>query len=108
MGSSDFVWPFSYNKCDEGTRSSQLINACAKSEHYGLLPYQGRGSPEIDIIEAMQGEPGKLPSTSIQCPYQSASLQVAPGKKFNRPSVGSRPHKVSSYTVAIRILENNK
>lgn len=95
VGSSNFVWPFSYNKCDTKTRTSQEITACSRVNHYGLDPYRGRGSPEIDIIEAMQGDPAKLPNTFIRRPYQSCSLQIAPGIDMNRPVLGHRPHKVS-------------
>jgi Beta-glucan synthesis-associated protein SKN1/KRE6/Sbg1 len=100
VGSSDFVWPYSYNKCDARNRRSQEINACARVNHYGLDPFRGRGSPEIDIIEAMQGETGKLPNTFIQRPYQSASLQIAPGVEIDRPMLGKRPHMVRSLIVA--------
>jgi hypothetical protein len=95
VGSSDFVWPFSYNQCDKRTRLSQEINACAQVNHYGLDPFQGRGAPEIDIIEAMQGDPIKLPNTFVKRPYQSTSLQVAPGIEMDRPVLGHRPHSVS-------------
>jgi Beta-glucan synthesis-associated protein SKN1/KRE6/Sbg1 len=95
VGSSDFVWPYSYNQCDTEHRQSQEINACDVVNHYGLAPSRGRGAPEIDVIEAMQGEPGKLPSTHIQRPYQSTSLQVAPGIEIDRPVLGRRPHPVS-------------
>jgi len=77
VGSSDFMWPYSFNMCDPKHRLSQEINACSKVNHYGMTPFFGRGSPEIDIIESMQGDTkGKLPSTHIQRPYQSASFQV--------------------------------
>jgi hypothetical protein len=94
VGSSDFVWPFSYNKCDQKTRRSQEIGACSLVNHYGLEEYRGRGSPEIDIIESMQGEGGKLPNTFIERPYQSTSLQVAPGIEVDRPALGHRPKTV--------------
>ena len=94
VGSSDFVWPYSFNQCDTRNRKSQLINACSKVNHFGLDPFRGRGSPEIDIIESMQGEKGKLPNTFIQRPYQSASLQIAPGVELDRPQLGHRPHEV--------------
>lgn len=94
VGSSDFVWPYSYNKCDARNRHSQLINACAKVNHYGLAPFTGRGAPEVDILESMQGESGKLPNTIIQRPYQSSSFQVAPGVEIDRPVLGKRPEKV--------------
>ena len=98
VGSSDYMWPFSYNKCNDIHRLSQEISSCSKVNHYGLDPYQGRGAPEIDIIESMQGVPGKLPSTHVQRPYQSASYQVAPGIETNRPDVGSRPVQGRWYT----------
>lgn len=76
VGSSDYMWPFSYNICDPKKRMSQAINACSKVNHYGMLAESGRGAPEIDVVEAMQGDEEKLPSTTILRPYQSCSLQV--------------------------------
>ena len=77
MGSSNYIWPYSYNICDPKKRLSQEINACDKVNHYGLAPEVGRGSPEIDIVETMQGNrKEKLPSTHIKRPYQSTSYQV--------------------------------
>ena len=77
VGSSDFMWPYSYNKCNPDKRMSQEINACSRVNHYNLDSKRGRGAPEIDLIEAMQGDMSeKLPSTTIKRPYQSASLQV--------------------------------
>ena len=95
VGSSDYVWPYSYNKCDPRKRQSQEINACSGVNHYGMTPFTGRGAPEIDIIEAMQGEKEKLPSTNITRPYQSCSLQVAPGVERDRPILGLPPKEVS-------------
>jgi hypothetical protein len=120
VGSSEYMWPYSYNKCDLDKRMSQEINACDKVNHYGLAPERGRGAPEIDILEAMQGIDEKLPSTTIRRPYQSASLQVstfhileklsrtrssahtflyfdyqvAPGVESDRPVLGLPPRKV--------------
>jgi len=93
VGSSDYVWPYSYNQCDPKKRGAQEINACSKASHYGMEPGFGRGAPEIDVIEAMQGEVEKLPNTNITRPYQSCSLQVAPGIEHNRPELGHRPKK---------------
>ncbi len=70
------MWPFSYNKCDEETRLSQEVGACSNVGHYGMEPGRGRGAPEIDVLEAMQGDKSKLPNTHIRRPYVSASLQV--------------------------------
>lgn len=76
MGSSDYMWPFSFNKCDELGRASQEVNACSRVGHYGMKPGRGRGAPEIDVLEAMQGDNSKLPNTHIRRPYVSQSLQV--------------------------------
>ena len=94
VGSSDFMWPYSYNKCDTRNRRSQEINACARVNHYGLASFVGRGAPEIDVLESMQGEKGSLPNTFIERPYQSTSFQVAPGIEIDRPVLGHRPHDV--------------
>jgi beta-glucanase (GH16 family) len=91
VGSSDWVWPFSYDKCDRKKMKQQEINACRKVGHYGLEPGVGRGAPEIDILEAMGGEPGPLPNTPIERPYFSSSLQVAPGVSSDRPLLMHQP-----------------
>ena len=44
----------------------------------GMHSYQGRGAPEIDILESMSGDE-KLINTKIHRPYFSTSLQIAPG-----------------------------
>ena len=70
------MWPFSYDVCDPKKNHQQEINACRNVGHYGMKPGIGRGAPEIDILEAMGGEKGKLPNTPIQRPYFSTSYQV--------------------------------
>jgi hypothetical protein len=94
VGSSNYIWPYSYNDCDEKNRHSQQISACSKVGHYGMSPGLGRGSPEIDILEAMMGSDEKLPSTNVTRPYFSTSLQIAPGLDANRPNLGKLPKKV--------------
>jgi len=91
VGSSNWVWPFSYDTCDPKRVHEQEINACRKVGHYGMEPGIGRGAPEIDILEAMGGEKGKLPNTPIQRPYFSSSFQVAPGVDKNRPVLMHQP-----------------
>lgn len=76
VGSSNWMWPFSYDVCDPKRIHEQDINACRKIEHYGMKKGVGRGAPEIDILEVMGGEKGKLPNTPIQRPYFSSSFQV--------------------------------
>jgi beta-glucanase (GH16 family) len=58
------MWPFTYNECNETIFSSQnqRISACDDSPGHGLNANQGRGAPEIDILEGG----GTAISTSIQ------------------------------------------
>jgi hypothetical protein len=107
IGSSNYIWPYSYNMCDSRNRKSQLINACSQVNHFGLDPFRGRGSPEIDILEAMQGEAGSLPSTFIERPYQSTSLQIAPGIEIDRPVLGLRPHMVSTQFDGLPVFQSS-
>ncbi|CAI5727856.1 unnamed protein product [Peronospora farinosa] len=67
-GSTNRMWPFSYDACDPDAfkPSNQRISACDKNPGSGMNPYQGRGAPEIDIIEGG--------GTTI-----SVSIQIAPG-----------------------------
>ena len=98
VGSSDYMWPYSYNQCDNANRLSQEINACSRVNHYGMEDFRGRGAPEIDLVEAMQGDAEKLPSTTITRPYQSASFQVSPGIERDRPVLGMKPKQGHWYT----------
>jgi beta-glucan synthesis-associated protein KRE6 len=108
VGSSDYIWPYSYNHCDPDKRMSQEISACSKLNHYGMDPFRGRGAPEIDLIESMQGDTSeKLPSTNIRRPYQSASFQVAPGIERDRPVLGLEPKQGHWYT-GMEYNHNNK
>ncbi|CAH0521694.1 unnamed protein product [Peronospora belbahrii] len=67
-GSTNRMWPFSYDACDPDTfkPNNQRINACDGNPGSGMNPHQGRGAPEIDIVEGG--------GTTI-----SASIQVGPG-----------------------------
>ncbi|CAK4682279.1 hypothetical protein AeMF1_004220 [Aphanomyces euteiches] len=60
------MWPWSYNECDPDLAPHQIISACNPDPGYGLNPNQGRGAPEIDILEGG--------GAAI-----SSSIQVAPG-----------------------------
>ncbi|KAE8972560.1 hypothetical protein PR001_g26572 [Phytophthora rubi] len=66
--STNRMWPFSYDRCDADVfdPSFQRISACDANPGYGLNPNQGRGAPEIDVLEG-----GGLAISS--------SLQIAPG-----------------------------
>ncbi|KAE8984268.1 hypothetical protein PR002_g22994 [Phytophthora rubi] len=66
--STNRMWPFSYDKCEPDlfNTSYQRISACNDNPGYGLNPNQGRGAPEIDVLEGG--------ATLV-----SASLQIGPG-----------------------------
>ncbi|KUF84630.1 Beta-glucan synthesis-associated protein KRE6 [Phytophthora nicotianae] len=66
--STNRMWPFSYDKCEPDLfdPSYQRISACNDNPGYGLNPNQGRGAPEIDVLEGG--------ATLV-----SSSLQIGPG-----------------------------
>ena len=86
LDSTNGVWPYSYDTCGISTEAldadrAQRISNCKNGG--------GRGSPEIDIIEAQPGDV-KIPYPNLEfideiknCtlsrPLMSLSLQVAPG-----------------------------
>eukprot|EP01035_Chromulina_nebulosa_P018226 gene18226-23895_t len=90
VSSSNNVWPWSYDKCDSSLQSQQLFSACNIVNHFALHSKQGRGAPEIDILEVMPGKE-KLINTPISKPYLSTSLQVAPGIQDYRPVSAELP-----------------
>ncbi len=92
VGSSNNIWPWSYDACDKTHREQQYFSACKRINHFNLNRYQGRGAPEIDILEAMAGKE-KLPNTNRTKPYYSASLQIAPGIEDYRPQTAIEPVK---------------
>jgi hypothetical protein len=85
LDTTDHMWPFSNNVCNEYTRYSQEISACNGKPGYGMQPNRGRGAPEIDFFEVMYMD--VFPN-----PLLSASLQVAPGKPTDRPLLGMKPN----------------
>ncbi|GAB9469701.1 Beta-glucan synthesis-associated protein [Globisporangium polare] len=66
--STNRMWPFSYDECNEDAfkASNQRISACDANPGHGLNPNQGRGAPEIDILEGA--------GTDV-----SSSIQLGPG-----------------------------
>lgn len=91
--STNRIWPWSYNTCDRDLQPAQELSACNVDGHYGLNAKQGRGSTEIDIVEAMMGPPGALSGTTppIANPYAAMTLQSAPGVTSRRPKAGHPP-----------------
>ncbi len=63
--SSDYQWPWSYDNCVINTsvgadglgifQEQQELHACDYSNHFGMRHLEGRGAPEIDILETMAG-----------------------------------------------------
>jgi hypothetical protein len=77
LSSTTRMWPWSYNTCDDLSRSSQRISACESSPGFGLNANQGRGAPEIDIFEGG----GDMISSSIQVgPGMPDQYRIAPAK----------------------------
>ncbi|DAZ95058.1 TPA: hypothetical protein N0F65_002792 [Lagenidium giganteum] len=64
--STNRMWPWSYNECDKDLSPNQRISACDDNPGYGLNKNQGRGAPEIDLLEGG--------GTDV-----STSIQIAPG-----------------------------
>lgn len=64
--STNRMWPWSFDKCDKSLEKDQRISGCDSDPGYGLNPNQGRGAPEIDLLEGG--------GTDV-----SSSIQVAPG-----------------------------
>ncbi|GAB9472244.1 Beta-glucan synthesis-associated protein, partial [Globisporangium polare] len=66
--STSRMWPFSYNECNENAfkSSNQRISACDSNPGSGMNPNQGRGAPEIDILEGGGSD-------------ISTSMQIGPG-----------------------------
>lgn len=106
VGSSNNIWPWSFDTCRPGSlQHQQLFSACNTATHYDFLPRQGRGAPEIDILEAMPGKED-LRHTSTKKPYYSASLQVSPGIEEYRPDVGERPRRGKWYERGLQYGRN--
>ena len=55
VASSQRMWPFSHEPCDRSNQRKQEVSGCAIRPHFGLNSKQGRGAPEIDLLEVMPG-----------------------------------------------------
>lgn len=107
--STDGMWPWSYDDCpasgDAWTETQacaqtmcarQRISACNPSPGHGLHPYQGRGAPEIDVLETLPGSGpviyygpvnGSSGGGSSNCPIVAADALAAATQ--TRPLVSS-------------------
>ena len=87
--SNYWMWPWSYDKCSNESKG-QMINACDETPGYGLHPHQGRGAPEIDLLEVKPGSwnyAWESDQMEYIDPYLSTSMQISPGL----PNNGHRP-----------------
>ena len=122
--STDGIWPYVFDECVSATDAdceanqctAQRISACDANPGHGLNPHQGRGSPEIDVIEVQPGEyvneyatssywaslgcaaPDQPTSDAVRMtqPFVSTSLQAAPGMPrdaIQRPQTGCVPQR---------------
>lgn len=79
VGSSNNVWPWSYDTCDKDVQAQQKFSQCNVVNHYGFQSHKGRGAPEIDIFEVMPGREDLshiAEGVNTAKPYMSTSLQV--------------------------------
>ncbi|RLN38001.1 hypothetical protein BBO99_00004240 [Phytophthora kernoviae] len=79
--STNRMWPFSYDRCepDVFNPDNQRISACNDNPGYGLNPNQGRGAPEIDVLEGS----GSLISSSLQIgPGMPDDYRTFPGEYY--------------------------
>ena len=133
--STDGLWPFLFDECvgedaaDCATTGTcdcaasqcdkQRITACAAHPPHGLNSRQGRGAPEIDVLEvqpggatfsydkqhtATKGCPGPLDpkvadALNFEQPFASTSLQVAPGVRYD---ADQRPTKECAPTTYVQ------
>jgi beta-glucanase (GH16 family) len=86
--STSGMWPYSYDGCpakngDWSKLNPQNITECADPfgfdrTKYGLLPNQGRGSPEFDVFEVTVTSKEADPDNIERPPTASQTLQMAP------------------------------
>eukprot|EP01031_Cornospumella_fuschlensis_P026553 gene26553-32090_t len=89
------MWPWSYDTCIPEARGQQEVSACNPSPGFGLNAFQGRGAPEIDILEVMPEHSMPGQAEPIRA-FMSSSLQIAPGiARDRRPHNG---HRLNSST----------
>ena len=105
--STNGIWPFNFDQRTESTEDctvnqcrAQRISANDGDPPFGLNPYQGRGAPEIDVLEVQPGghhnyydekhtckyncsvqnpDTATRLAASYRNPIVSTSLQAAPG-----------------------------
>jgi len=78
QNSNTGLWPWSYSQCSTDLElppgePPQRISACDDQDAAsGLLPFQGRGATELDVLEGAVSNTGKAS-------YVVGSLQLSPG-----------------------------
>jgi hypothetical protein len=106
--STEGLWPWSYSSCQRSIdrTKDQLISACNKGESMtlsGLQNRQGRGVPEIDILEArpcsdLAAMGGKLAARNRTATCGLNTLQMAPRlPMYLRPRATHFPDATASW-----------
>ncbi|KAJ1622020.1 hypothetical protein T492DRAFT_846621 [Pavlovales sp. CCMP2436] len=105
QSSTEGFWPWSYDQCtrpvgpEAAFQFDQRISHCDAEPGFGMHPFQGRGSPEIDILETNTAEhfAKQLVNQSVYAPNATAlagSLQLAPRvPKWMRADEGELPDR---------------
>lgn len=90
QASTEGLWPWSYDECtrpggpEAANNYYQRISKCDADPGHGMHPYQGRGSPEVDLLEtnlAYRWNHGENNGTAPLPPNATAlqtSLQITP------------------------------
>ncbi|KAI9997419.1 hypothetical protein PInf_001224 [Phytophthora infestans] len=94
------IWPYSYDECDADVfnPSFQRISACDDNPGYGLNPNQGRGAPEIDVLD---GGGLQLLFVLLHCLTPGANFIDVPTAYYGK----ERGHK--SWYQGLRYAANN-
>eukprot|EP01096_Ripella_sp_DP13-Kostka_P017676 TRINITY_DN9148_c0_g1_i1.p1 TRINITY_DN9148_c0_g1~~TRINITY_DN9148_c0_g1_i1.p1 ORF type:complete len:470 (+),score=174.18 TRINITY_DN9148_c0_g1_i1:52-1410(+) len=72
LSSTDNMWPYSYDTCTpQYNQGGQRITRCDQGENNeGMNEYQGRGAPEIDVLEAkVELNENNEPEASMFCTF---------------------------------------
>ncbi|KAI8050410.1 beta-glucan synthesis-associated [Syncephalis plumigaleata] len=87
-GSTDGLWPYSYDSCDLGVQKGQGINAgysklagqrlnkCLCSDQDTPSPGIGRGAPEIDLLEGAAKDGGNNGGATVSQSHQFAPFDA--------------------------------
>jgi beta-glucanase (GH16 family) len=85
--SLEAVWPWTYDTCDSNSQW-QHFNACLADPSNGMNPMQGRGAPEIDIIESRIGGAPNHNFTNTSAPTLLNTFHFSPKNPAGKTYTG--------------------